>query len=144
MKEERFHQISAFAAARAVGNNANAAYAVYDDDKLQITRSVSIHNISEHRALLMAVWSAVRWCREHAPQWAVSVYVRDLRVANELTYAWCGMKMPKDFDDGDRITDIITDCCFISLVAFSTLPASEHSLVGRLTELESLLETNKQ
>lgn len=147
MSGNDYHQISAFAVAKSVGNDANTAYSVYDNGELQITRCVSIQNVSEHRALLMAVWSATRYCMEHLPQYQMSLYCTEPRVPNELTKVWYNEAKPTDFEDADRIESIIKDCCNISQTAFSVIKPDEGGVFAdygrRIRELIELINRDK-
>lgn len=133
-----YHQISAFVAAR----DNKAAYSVYDNGELQITRSVEIPNVSEHRALLMAVWSAVSYCKGHLPAHDLSVYAADNRVPNELTSVWYAENKASDYEDADRIESILKDCCFVCSVAFGVCKPDEGGVMADYARrMRELIET---
>lgn len=138
-----YHQISAFVAASVKGGNAKIAYAVYDNGDLVVTRGATIKDISEHRALLMATWSAVSYCKAHLPQHALAVYSTEKRTGNELSSVWIGNSSYKDYEDSDRILSIIRDCCFIKQVAFGVCPTEEEGVFAdytrRMKELQQVV-----
>lgn len=137
-----YHQISAFAVAKAKDKDANCAYSVYDNGELQITRCVTIPGVSEHRALLMAVWSATRYCKEHLSQYQMSLYCTEPRVPNELTKVWYNDAKADGFEDADRIKSIIDDCCHIRQTSFSVIKPDEDGVFAdyarRIRELVEL------
>lgn len=139
MNGSDYHQVAAFVAAKEKYGMANAAYSVYDMGELLITRCVSIPNVSEHRALLMAAWSAVHYCKEHTPTEDVSVYFLETKVPNELTSVWYADNKAEDYEDSDRIMSVLKDCCGIKSVAFGvcTLDADPvfKNYVERMREL---------
>lgn len=143
---EQFHQISAFVAAKSNGIVASAAYSVYDCGKQQILRCASIKGISEHRALLMAVWSAVRFCKDNMPMNMLSVYGTDEIVTNELNAIWFDDKSPSDYDDADRMESIIEDCIWVYQVNFATFPMNDNPDLsnGRIKMLEVLNLVNEK
>lgn len=138
-----YHQISAFIAASVKGGNAKIAYAVYDNGELVVTRGASIKDISEHRALLMATWSAVSYCKAHLPQYAVAIYSLEKRTGNELTSVLIGESTAGDYEDGDRISSILKDCCFIKQVSFGVFPMEEEGVFAdytrRMKELQQIV-----
>lgn len=143
MTDNIYHQISAFAAAKSKGNRSNCAYSVYDNGEMQVKRCVAIPDVSEHRALLMAVWSATHYCKTHLPQYLMSLYCSSEQVPDELTDVWYNRAEPADFDDADRIKSIITDCCHIALTAFSVIKPDDTGAAadyaGRIRELTELV-----
>lgn len=138
-----YHQISVFAVAKSKGRDANCAYSVYDNGELQITRCVTIPDVPEHRALLMAVWSATRYCKEHLPKYQMSLYCTEKRVPNELTKVWYNETKPNDFEDTDRVESIINDCCHIAQTAFSVITPDDDGVLAdyarRIRELVGLV-----
>ena len=109
--------MSAFAAANVEDGKAYVAYSVYCDGKEKILRSAYIDGITLHRAILTAIWSAVSYCRTALARYDISVYSDNKTVVNELSAAWMGMNKCDDFNDADRIRDILTVCCHIRQVA---------------------------
>lgn len=147
MEDNEYHQISAFAVAKAEGSNANAAYSVYDINDQLVVMCVSMPNTSEHRALIMAFWSAVRYCKEHLPSEEISVYTTNKEVANEITKVWYAENAPKDFADGDRILSTLIDSCYVKSVSFGYVGLNEDGAVkeysGRMKELYDLICVEK-
>ena len=135
---DKIHQISAFAVSRKRKAGTIAAYALYDNGELVITRTVRFDGISEHRALLMAVWSAIAYHKHRMPQEFISVYCDDATVPNELTDVWYGThNLPCD-KDRDRIDNIMRDSCFINGVAFGVCRADDAD--GYSKRMQSLIE----
>lgn len=138
-----YHQISAFVAASVKGSNAKIAYAVYDNGDLVVTRGATIRDISEHRALLMATWSAVSYCKANLPQHALAVYSVEKHTGNELTSVWIGESVYGDHEDRDRILSIVRDCCFIKQVSFGACPMEEEGVFAdytrRMQELQQMV-----
>lgn len=136
-KKHNLHQYTAF----AVANGCKTAYAVYDLEEPLVANGATISGASEHRALLMATWSAIRWCREHCPKEWLEIYFTDRRVPDELTAVWYG-KDVNSFEDADRITNITNDCCFIGNVVFDVVKPNETGAVGDYAKrIKGLLKT---
>lgn len=131
-----YHQVAAFVAARKEGGMTNAAYSVYDTGELSVTRRVSIRDVSEHRALLVAAWSAVNYCKEHMPAEDLSVYFAERQVPNELTSVWIGNSKAEEHPDSDRIESVLRDCCQIKSVAFGVCPVDGGDYADRMKEIE--------
>lgn len=146
MDKETNHQVAAFIAAKEKGDITNMAYSVYDMGELLITRCASIPKTTEHRALLIAAWSAVSWCKGNIPELPLSVYSLDLRVVNELTAVWINKKECSDFEDSDRIKSVLRDCIFIKQVAFGICPmegAVFADYTRRMNELVDLVNYDR-
>lgn len=141
---EEYHQISAFAAAIAENGKANAAFSVYDMGEVLVTRWAEVKGISEHRALLLAVWSAANWCKKNIPQCEIPFYTAEKRVSHELFAVWTNESESTDFEDADRITDIINDCQHIKAVGFEFCALNETGVWAEYSRrMRSLVELVK-
>lgn len=141
-----YHNISAFIAANVSGGMATVAYSVYELDRRLAVRVARIEDISEHRALLMAAWSAVSFVKKNLPLSDLSVYSAEKRTGNELSAAWMGLRRPTDFDDSDRIEVILFDCAEVKRVAFGFCPTEATGVMSeyarRMKEIVQLANTN--
>lgn len=120
-KKPEYHQITAFAAAKGC----KTAYSVYDNGKQLIKRAAVIEGASEHRALLMAAWSAIHYCAAHFPTEWLDLYFADKRVPEELDAIWYGGGNPAAMEDNDRIMCIVDECCNVSSVTFGFISPDE-------------------
>ena len=137
MEHNHFHQISVFTAAKKSDAGAKAAYSIYDMGKLLVERAVEICGVTEHRATIMAVWSAVTWCRNNIPNEDIDVYCPHERVPNELTSVWYSETVAACYEDSDRIESVLRECCYVKSAAFGV--CGTHGEYGkRMDEVKKL------
>lgn len=145
MKQTR-HYLSAFVAANIRDGHASVAYSVYEFERQLVVRVAKIDGISEHRALLMATWSAVSYCKRNMPLSDLSVYSSEKRTGNELSAVWLNLRQPADFEDSDRIESIIHDCAQLRRVAFGLCGTEETGVMAecsqRMKNIIQLTNTN--
>lgn len=116
---ENYHQVSAFITARERNGKCLVAYSVYDMGEKLAERIALINGITEHRGLLMAVWSVLHYVIENGlSAYDLSVYSDNKEVCDELTGIWYGDDISKH-EDADRVEKVISDCCRVASVAFS-------------------------
>lgn len=135
------HPVCTFAAAKVYGDKAKAAYAVYDRAEKKTLRCVTIQGVTQHRALLMAVWSALRYCSIELPQNIVTVYCTEDRVPEELNSIWYENAKFSDYEDADRIEQVIDDCAKIYRVTFGNFPMNGDPMWRKIEqEMQEVLD----
>lgn len=136
-------QVSAFAAASGQGGTARAAYSVYDAGRLAREAERKWGGVTPRRALLLAVWSAARFCAETMPLHEFCLYLPDEGLARELGEAIRRGAAADGAADGDKVRDIVAECRRCWSAAFGVCTGQETGMMAeyarRMSELKGKL-----
>lgn len=118
-----------------------AVYAIsYQSDAPEVMRIAWIKKASARRALILAAWSCVRWQRENTPGSIMDVYMRDSKIAEEISSVVCCIREASSVEDGDIIAKLADDSWHTAGTAFGVCTDNEPPCMFRYVQLMRFLE----
>lgn len=140
---EKYHQISAFVAAKEYDGYCMTGFTVYDMTELLRIRIVKVVKETALDAILLSTWSAVHWvASQNISIYPLSVYSSEKESGNILSKAWFS-EGTSDSGKDERIHAILEDCSHVASVAFGLCLPDEGGAMadyaGRMKALIDLL-----